>query len=99
MTSEQLVHYVCDRCGKRIGRHGRCLVTMEVRSADDPEIDKEELERDHAREIETLLRRMEEMDTSEIEDGVYQKRFYDLCAACAKAFAKAGLSRPNGDDS
>jgi len=73
---------------------------MEICSADDGiEIDREELEKDHAREIETLLQKMEDMETSEIEDGVYQKRFYDLCAACAKAFAKAGLSRPNGDDS
>ena len=80
-----MVHYTCDMCGKTLlsDEDVRYVVKVEVFAAYDPmEVTEDDLNKDHKQEIADLLSEMENMDPAEIEEGVYKRLRFDLCAAC-----------------
>ena len=84
-----MVHYTCDMCGKPLlsDEDVRYVVKIEVYAAYDPmEITEEDLDRDHKKEIADLLSQMEDMDPEELEEGVYKRMRFDLCAACHRRY-------------
>ena len=91
-----MLHYTCDMCGKDllVDEDVRYVVKMEVYAAYDPmEISQEDLEKDHMEEISQLIDEMEDMDTQELEDGVYKSFRFDLCPSCQKKFVRRPLVR------
>ena len=43
-----------------------------------------DLKKDHRAEMDALIRRMEQMDSDELNDEVYVKYEFDLCGLCRK---------------
>jgi hypothetical protein len=90
-----VVHYTCDMCGKALlsDEDVRYVVKIEVYAAYDPmEITEEDLQKDHKQEIAELLSEMEDMDTEELEAGVYKRLRFDLCAACQRRYLENPLA-------
>ena len=84
-----MVHYTCDMCGKTLlsDEDVRYVVKVEVYAAYDPlEITDEDLKKDHKQEIADLLSDMNGMDAEELEEGVYKRLRFDLCAACQRRY-------------
>ena len=87
----------CDRCGKTLllDEDVRYTVRIEVTAAYDPmELTREDLARDHRREIEGLIENLARRDPAEVEESVYVLREYQVCPACRRAF----LGNPLGRD-
>lgn len=90
----RLVRYVCDLCERTIGKEDRFVVEMAIHAAAGPmEIDREDLEKDHAEEMRRLLDQMKGMPTSELEDGVHRTWSFDLCGKCRKKFMRDPLMK------
>jgi len=90
----RLARYVCDLCERTIGKNDRFVVDVAIRAAGGPmEIDREDLEKDHAAEMRRLLDQMENLPTSELEDGVYRTWSFDLCGKCQRKFMRDPLMR------
>ena len=84
-----MVHYTCDMCGKTLlsDEDVRYVVKIEVYAAYDPlEITEEDLNKDHKQEIADLLSNMDDMEAEELEEGVYKRLRFDLCAACQRRY-------------
>ena len=83
---------VCDRCRRRIpGGSLRYIVKIQVYAASDPlEITDEELRRNHAAEIQALLRQCEDMTEEELMRDVWVEFNFTLCRPCQKEY----LARP-----
>ena len=91
-----MIHYTCDLCGKAMAGDGetRYVVRIEVYAAPGmPEMTREELEKDHKKEILALLAQMEKMSTQEIQNGVYRLMRFDLCPACQKLYVSNPLGK------
>lgn len=91
-----MVHFTCDLCGQELPLPDaqRYVLKIEVYAAYDPlEITEEDLDRDHMEEISKLLREIEDIDTAELEDGVYKSFRFDLCSECHKKFLKDPLGK------
>jgi len=76
-------------CGKTLlsDEDVRYVVKVEVYAAYDPlEITEEDLKKDHKQEIADLLSDMNGMDAEELEEGVYKRLRFDLCAACQRRY-------------
>jgi hypothetical protein len=43
-------------------------------------------DRDHLEEIQDILERLDDAESDEIGDDVYQQRRFDLCTECRKRF-------------
>jgi hypothetical protein len=77
--------FICDRCQAAVhpGRGDFYVIRIEA-FADPmpPEITDEDLARDHRREIETLLARLEGLTEQELLDQVYRRLNLILCSRC-----------------
>lgn len=91
-----MVHYTCDMCGAKIERSSlRYIVKTEVFAGYDTLIiTKEDLERDHSKEIEELIRKMGEMDPKKLADDVYVSFKFDLCKKCKEIYTRDPLNLP-----
>jgi len=85
--------YQCDGCGASIPRKAlRYQVTIDVRAAYDTlEVSLWELFRDHRRELEELVARLDKTETAELEEQVYKKMVLDLCPECQRRFVRGPL--------
>ncbi len=91
-----MLHYSCDLCGKEllVEEDLRYVAKIEVYAAYDPlEITEEDLDEDHMEEIGELIKQMEDMDETELEDQVHKSFRFDLCPECHKKFLKDPLNR------
>lgn len=81
-----MIKYVCDRCQALMEKDRlRYQLRIELFAAyDGLEIKESDLRRrdDIKREIEDLLKQMEDMDEQELQDQVHVKFEYDLCQKC-----------------
>ncbi len=86
--------YQCDGCGAAIPRKTlRYQVSVDVRAAYDTlEISLWDLVRDHRRELEELVARMDKTDTMKLEEQVYKKMVFDLCPECQRRFILSPLN-------
>lgn len=95
-----MIRYRCDGCGRDLARDGadHYIVKMEAfAAAGKLEFTREELERDHAREIQSLITEIEKRSPDDIEDQVYRSFRFDLCPVCHREFLSRPLaSRPPG---
>jgi hypothetical protein len=91
-----MIRYSCDLCKRELdpAEDLRYVVKIEVFAAFDPAAtDGEEDDRDHLEEIQDILERLEDSDSDQIGDDVYQQLRFDLCPECRKKFAKNPLAR------
>ena len=56
-------------------------------------LDEIEDDRDHLTEIQEILERLEDSESDQVGDDVYQKRRYDLCPECHREFIKNPVGR------
>lgn len=86
-----MIHYSCDRCKRNMNPDSdlRYVVKVEIHAAMDP-ADAEEIDddRDYLLEIQDILERLEDEEDDAIGDDVYQKRRFDLCPDCFRAYSK-----------
>lgn len=94
-----MIRYRCDGCGCDLPPNdsSRFIVKIEVfASASTLEISAEDLAKDHAAEIEALIKQTRSMPLEELEDGVYRSLQFDLCPACRRRYLAdpIGPARP-----
>lgn len=91
-----MIHYSCDRCKRNMNPDSdlRYVVKVEIHAAMDP-ADAEEIDddRDYLLEIQDILERLEDDEDDAIGEDVYQKRRFDLCPDCFRAYSKSPLGR------
>jgi hypothetical protein len=90
-----MIHYSCDRCKRTLDPQEdlRYVVKLEVQAVMEPlDIHDEEGDRDHLLEIHEILERLEDDQTDDIGEDIYQRRRYDLCAECYQQFIKNPLA-------
>jgi hypothetical protein len=62
---------------------------MEIHVATDAvEMDELDDDRDQLLEIHEILERLDDSETAELADEIYQRRRHDLCADCFRKFVK-----------
>jgi hypothetical protein len=90
-----MIRYSCDLCKRQLDPQEdlRYVVKMEIYAAFDPVTDQDEDDRDHLQEIQDILERLEDAESEQIGDDVYQQLRFDLCAECRKKFARNPLGR------
>jgi hypothetical protein len=91
-----MIRYSCDLCGRDLDPQNdlRYVVKMEIFAAFDPmATDEADDDRDHLQEVQDILERMEDAESEQIGDDVYQQLRFDLCPECRKRFAKSPLGR------
>ena len=91
-----MIQYSCDLCGRSLDPQNdlRYVVRMEVYAAFDPVAsDGEEDDRDHLQEVQDILERMEDAQSDQIGEDVYQQLRFDLCPECRRKFLKSPLGR------
>ena len=91
-----MIHYSCDCCKRLIDPQDdlRYVVKMEVYAALDPvDMDQVDDDRDSLQEMQDILQRMEDAESDQIGDEVYQQLRFDLCPECRKKFMKNPLGR------
>jgi hypothetical protein len=67
---------------------------MEIYAAFDPNAaDEENDDRDHLQEIQDILERLDDAESDQISDEVYQQMRFDLCPECRRKFMKNPLGR------
>ncbi|MEN6459578.1 MAG: hypothetical protein ABFC63_11695 [Thermoguttaceae bacterium] len=91
-----MIRYSCDLCKRELDSHDdlRYVVKMEIYAAFDPTgANVEDEDRDHLEEIQDILEGLEDSDSDEVGDDVYQQLRFDLCPECRKKFVKNPLGR------
>ncbi len=91
-----MIHFSCDLCKRPLDAEEdiRYVVKMEVFAAFDPAItDEIDDDRDHLQEIQDILEHIEDAESDQIGDDVYQQMRFDLCPECRKKFVKSPLGR------
>jgi hypothetical protein len=90
-----MIHYTCDACKRELDPKEdlRYVVRIEIAAAFDPVVDDEEDDRDHLQEIQDLLEHLQDAQSSQLGDDVYQELRFDLCPECRKRYAKNPLAR------
>ena len=90
-----MIRYVWDMCKREIDPDGnlRYVVKMELFAAFDPLAVEEDDDRDHLEEIQDILERLEDAESDQIGDDVYQQLRFDLCPECRRRFLKNPLGR------
>lgn len=82
------ITYVCDICGRTIVPENiRYEVKIEIKAAyDQLDITEEDLKKDITGEIKELLRKIDEVNSSELHDDIHKVLRFDLCRPCQKRF-------------
>jgi hypothetical protein len=89
----------CDMCDKTllVDEDARYIVKIQIYAAYDPmELTADDIRKDRSDEMARLLRRVADMDATELEDGVYRAFQFDLCPACQKAYLAQPLPVSRG---
>lgn len=86
--------YRCDGCGVEIQKGNlRYTLSIDIRAAyDKQEIGLTDLVRDHRAELVSLIEKMEDKSSEELEESVYKAFKYDLCPACQRAYIRNPLA-------
>ena len=91
-----MIRYSCDLCKQNLDPEQdlRYVVKVEVYAAFDPTATNgDEEDRDHLEEIQDILERLEDSESDQIGDDVYQQLRFDLCPECRRKFIKNPLGR------
>ena len=89
-----MITHFCDRCGKPIEAGAlRYIARIQVFAASDPlMITEQDLRRDHAEEIDRLLKVCAKLTEEELMRDVYVDFEFDLCPACQRAYVSSPLA-------
>ena len=90
-----MIRYECDKCGAPLTANdsGRFIVRIEAYAADTPlAFTEEDLRRGHKVEIDAIIEQLHHADPDEVEDQVYRRLRFDLCADCHRQFLKNPLA-------
>lgn len=91
-----MIHYSCDRCGKKIDPEMeiRYIVRIEVQaSCDSPGCDNNGCdESDHLLELHEILERLEDAESPSVSEDVYHRRKHDLCCGCYHEYKRNPLA-------
>jgi hypothetical protein len=88
-----MIQYSCDLCKRPLDPEDdlRYVVKLEVYAAfDRVEMDDDA---DNLQEIHEILERMDETNSDQLGDDVYQQLRFDLCPECRKKFLRNPLGR------
>jgi hypothetical protein len=90
-----MIHYTCDLCKRELDPKEdlRYVIKIEIAAAFDPAVDDDDDDRDHLQEIQDLLEHLQDSQTCDIGDDVYQELRFDLCPQCRKRYTKNPLGR------
>ena len=90
-----MIHYICDGCKRPLNpEHDfRYVVKMEVHASLDPIEDDVDDDRDHLEEIQDILEHLDDVESDQIGDDVYQQMRFDLCSDCRQRFLNNPLGR------
>ena len=90
-----MIRYSCDICKRDLDpdQDLRYVVKMEVFAAFDPAAADDDDDRDHLQEIQDILERMEDAESDQIGEDVFQQLRFDLCPECRKKFLRDPLGR------
>ena len=90
-----MIQYSCDICKRDLDpdQDLRYVVKMEVFAAFDPAAADDDDDRDHLQEIQDILERMEDAESDQIGEDVFQQLRFDLCPECRKRFLRDPLGR------
>lgn len=90
-----MIHYSCDRCRRALGQHEeRYVMRMEVQASCDEDFDTvADSDRDHLLEVHEILENLDEQDVEAINEQIYVRKTFDLCAECREAI----LANPLGN--
>lgn len=72
----------CDGCGRGFEGDLRYILKLELYCAPGVRITKEDLKKDHIKEMKEIIQRMEEMDEDELIDDVYMSHRMMVCKRC-----------------
>lgn len=88
-----MIHYTCDLCKRELDPREdlRYVVKIEIAAAFDPVAEDEEDDRDHLEEIQDLLEHLDDAQSGQIGEDVYQELRFDLCPECRKRYIKNPL--------
>lgn len=78
----------CENCGRAVFK-GETLfeIRIDIYAKGGPiELEPEDLEKDHLKEMKDLIARMEKMDVDELTDEVWESYRFNLCHQCRKDF-------------
>ena len=89
-----MIRYSCDICRRDLDADQdlRYVVKMEVFAAFDPAAVDDD-DRDHLQEIQDILERMDDAESDQIGEEVFQQLRFDLCPECRKKFLRDPLGR------
>ena len=93
-----VIRYRCDGCQQDLKRDGsnHFIVKIEAfAAAGSLEFTEEDLKRDHAADMEMIIRDLACTPPDEIEDQVYRSFRFDLCPQCRRAFLRNPMSTLN----
>jgi len=93
-----VIRYRCDGCELDLKRDGsnHFIVKIEAfAAAGSLEFTEEDLKRDHAADMEMIIRDLACTPPDEIEDQVYRSFRYDLCPQCHRAFLRNPIATLN----
>ena len=86
-----MIHYSCDRCKRTLTSNDvRYVVRMEVQATMEDE-NTVDLDRDHLLEVQEILERLE--DCEDLDEELYLRRSFDLCAECRQALVQNPLGK------
>ena len=91
-----MIRFRCDKCGRPLEPNAtdRYIVSIEAYAAAGPlEFTEDEIARDHTAEINAVLDQLRHADPDTIEDQVYRRLRFDLCADCHRQFLDNPLDR------
>ncbi|MFV2065856.1 MAG: hypothetical protein ACC645_02680 [Pirellulales bacterium] len=90
-----MIHYTCDGCHRSLNPENdlRYVVKMEIYASLDPLEDEPEDDRDHLQEIQDILERLDDAESDEVGDDVYQQMRFDLCPDCRRRFLRNPIGR------
>ncbi len=88
-----MIRYSCDLCKRELDPEDlRYVVKMEIHAALDPLTEEDpDDDRDHLREIDEIIERLEDAESGSVGNDVYQQLRFDLCPECRKRFLKHPL--------
>jgi hypothetical protein len=88
-----MMHHSCDRCNKTIDSdvEMRYVVWIEVQTAVGPaDADEDE---DNLLDLEEIMERLSDEDPDQVDQDMYRRQRFDLCADCHRKFSQNPLGR------
>ena len=91
-----MIQYSCDRCKRVLDSDEdlRYVVRIEIEAKFDGLDDEPDDDRDHLLELHEVLERLDDTDEdNSVDEEVYRRKRFDMCAECYRKYLKNPLGR------